>query len=124
MGDAASRAHALDLAGPYGAAAAAGILVRDGAVQDVGDDLHVAMGMRLKSRPAFDPILVYDAQCAETFIGGIVIVAKGKTVAGFQPGEWCPASIFVTPENNHQRLLSMASQMRAAMSEPPKRRTS
>ena len=59
-----ARAHALDFARPDGAAAAGGILVRDGAVQDVGDDLHVAMGMGRKAGAARDPVFVDDPQAA------------------------------------------------------------
>ena len=55
--------------------------MRDGAVQNVGDDFHVAMGMGLESRAALDPVLVDDAQGAEALVGGVVILAEGKTVA-------------------------------------------
>ena len=57
MDDAGARAHALDFAGPDDAAAAAGILVLQRAFQNVGDDLHVAMGMGRKAarRPRSSP---------------------------------------------------------------------
>ena len=67
MDDAGARAHALDFAGPDDAAAAAGILVLHRAFQNVGDDLHVAMGMGRKARAARDPVFVDDAQGAEAF---------------------------------------------------------
>ncbi len=51
-----ARAHALDFAGANDAATAAGILVGDGPVQDVGDDFHVAVGMGRKARAALDPV--------------------------------------------------------------------
>ena len=67
MDDAGARAHALDLAGPDGAAAAGGILVLQRAFQDVGDDFHVAMGMGRKARAARDPVFVDHAQGRRSF---------------------------------------------------------
>ena len=101
-----------------------GILVRDGAVQDVSDDLHVAMGMGRKARPALDPVFIDHPQGAEAFIGRVVIIAKGKAVARIQPGDLGPAAVFGAPDGDHLRLLSIASQIRAAISAPPKRLTS
>src|SRR5271154_6541708 len=85
MNNAAAGAHALDFTRLDDAAAAAGIPVCDGAVDDVSDDFHVAMGMGRKTRAALDPILIDHPQRTEAFEFGIVKFAEGKTVPGVQP---------------------------------------
>ena len=103
MDDAGAGAHALDFAGPDGAAAAAGILVLHGAFQDIGDDLHVAMGMGRKARAARDPVLVDHAQRAEAFNGRVVIIAEGETVLGIQPVDLGVAALFRSADGDHLR---------------------
>src|SRR4051812_14885769 len=109
MSDAAAGAHPLDFAGTDGATAAAGILVGNGAVQDVGDDFHVAMGMRRETGAALDPVFVDDPQGPEAFIGRVVIIAEGEGVAGLQPVYVGLAAVFGTPDGDHFRFLSMVS---------------
>src|SRR5207244_2036680 len=111
-------------AGPDGAAAAGGIFMGDGPAQNVGDDLHVAMGMGRKSGAALDPVFVDHAQRPEAFMGRIVIIAEGKGVAGLQPVDLGVAAFIRASDGDHFRFLSMASQTSAAMSAPPKRLTS
>ncbi len=46
--------------------------------ENVGHDLHIAMGMGLKAAAARDDILVDDAQRPEIHVFGIAIIAEGK----------------------------------------------
>ena len=101
MDNAASRAHALDLARPDGAAAAGGILVGDGAVQDVSDDLHVAMGMGRKPGAAPDPILIDHTQRPKAFMRRVIIIAEGEGMAGFQPIDLVVTAVFGFADGDH-----------------------
>src|ERR1051325_3470290 len=91
----------------------------DGAAQNIGDDLHVAMGMRRKSRPALDPVFIDDPQRAKTFIGRVVIIAERKAVPGLQPIDLGFAAIFGTPHRNHAnvKIPKIASSLYQASSE-------
>src|SRR5437868_9164359 len=76
VADAATGAHALPVAGTDDRASAEGILVLDGALEDVGDDLHVAMRVRREALAAGDAVLVDDAQGSKTHVVAVVIFAE------------------------------------------------
>src|ERR1041385_3906025 len=91
----------------------------DGAAQNIGDDLHVAMGMRGKSCPALDPVFIDDPQRAEAFIGRVVIIAERKAVPGLQPIDLGFAAIFRATDGNHAnvQIPKFASSLYQASSE-------
>jgi hypothetical protein len=64
MMQAFARAHHLHVAGFGPATMAETVLMRDRALAHIGDDLHVRMGMRGKSRVRRDLIVVPDAKRA------------------------------------------------------------
>src|SRR3954453_24133356 len=59
--------------------------MRDRAFTDIGDDLHVAMGMCGKAGVGRDLVVIPDAQRAVAHIAGVVIAGKGKMVFCLQP---------------------------------------
>src|SRR6185369_11382763 len=73
-----SRAHTLSVAGSDDGAIAHAVLVLDSAVQDIGNDLHVAMRMQGKAMPGLHPVLVDDAQGSESHEARIVVSVKGN----------------------------------------------
>jgi hypothetical protein len=62
-----------------------GIAVFELALQDVTEDLHIAVRVSTKARPRGDAVLVDDPQGTEPHVPGIVIAGEGKGVAGVKP---------------------------------------
>src|SRR5712664_1998766 len=106
--DATAGAHALPVARQDHRPRAQAIFVFELAGKDIGDDLHIAMGM--SGKPAFgrDPIFVNDAQRAETHPFGVGIVAKAKRMVGFQPAVIAAATLIAASDANHDRLLRIS----------------
>src|SRR5262249_13104098 len=61
------------------------VLVSDRTLADIGDDLHVRVGMRRKAGVRCDLVVVPDAQGAVADIGGSGIVREGEVMFGLQP---------------------------------------
>src|SRR5436305_6703449 len=87
VAEAAAGAHALPVARADDRASAEGILVLDGALEDVGDDLHVAMRVRRETLATGDAVLVDDAQGTEAHVVAVVIFAERKRVISIEPAE-------------------------------------
>ena len=51
-------------------------------VNDVGEDLHVAMGMHAEAAPGADPVFIDDPQSRNPMCLAIVVIGKRKTVVG------------------------------------------
>src|SRR6185312_6845009 len=101
VADAGAGTHALHLARPDHRAGADAVLVLERALENIGDDLHVAMAMRVETGAGLDAILVDDAQRAEAHMARIVIVAERKTVPAGEPAETGKAALFGGPEGDH-----------------------
>src|SRR5258708_9260292 len=87
--DARSGSHHLHVACLGTALVAEAVLVRDGALADVGDDFHVGVGMRRKSRVGGDLVIVPYPQSAPAQSGRVPEFAEGKVVLGLQPAMIC-----------------------------------
>ena len=85
MLDAGAGAHHLDVAGRGAALVAHRILVGDRARADIGDNLHVAVRMRLKAGLRGDPVVVPDPDRAPAHPRRFVIIGEGEMVARVQP---------------------------------------
>ena len=83
--DALAGAHALHLAAPDDAAVAEAVLVLEGAVENVRDDLHVAVAVHAEAAARRDAILVDHAQHAPAHVVRILIFGEGEAVARLQP---------------------------------------
>src|SRR5438270_9536923 len=107
VADAAAGAHALPVARADDRASAEGILVLDGALEDVGDDLHVAMRVRREALAAGDAVLVDDAQGSKTHVVAVVIFAERKRVISIEPAEVEVAAFgsFASGDHNESSLL-------------------
>src|ERR1700730_8247679 len=89
----AAGTHALTVARQDHGAGAQAVFVSKLARQDIGDDLHVAMGMSWETAAGRDPIFVDDAQRAETHPLGIGVVIEAEGVAGLQPAVIAAATL-------------------------------
>ncbi len=85
MADAGAGAHHLHVARDSAAFVAEAVLVRDRALADVGDDLHVGVRMRREAGVGGDLVVVPDAKRAPAHALGIVVVGEGEVVLGLQP---------------------------------------
>ena len=72
------------------------------AVNDVGENLHVAVTMGVKAGAGADLVLVDDPQRAEAHMVGIVIMAEGKAVTAVEPAEIGLATLFCRTKNFHR----------------------
>src|SRR5579883_1013294 len=78
-------AHTLDVAGQNGGAVPHAVFVGETPFEDIGNDLHVAMGMRTKAMAGLNPVLVDYAQSAKSHMLRIVVIRERKSVIGIQP---------------------------------------
>ena len=97
--------HPLHVARFYDRAVAHAVLVLQRAVEDVGDDLHVTVAVRIESAGGLDPVLVDDAQGSEAHEARIVVVAERERVAAVQPAEVRAAAICRSTNIQHDDLL-------------------
>lgn len=85
MGNAAARAHELNLAGTEGASVAHAVFVLKCAFKDVAEDFHIAVRMGGEARPRCNDILIDDTQTAEAHVRGIVVISKAESVVAIEP---------------------------------------
>jgi len=69
--------------------------------QNVGDDLHIAMGVRWKPATSRDHIFIDHAQGAEAHIGRIEIVSERECVSAVEPVDAGVAAIFGFAQGQH-----------------------
>ena len=58
------------------------------AFQYIGDDLHVAVRVRRKSRAGRDAIVIDDPQGTEPHVVGVVVVPEREGVAALEPAQF------------------------------------
>ncbi len=74
-------------------------------VEDIGDDLHVAVRVRREAAARRHAVLVDDAQRPEVHVGGVVIVAEREGVAAVEPAEIRPSPLVGFAKGQHVCLL-------------------
>src|SRR5450759_4037884 len=79
------RAHALHVAGTDHRAVAHAVLVLERALEDVGDDLHVAVAMGAEALARLHDVLVDHAQAAKPNVLRVVVIGKRKRVVAVEP---------------------------------------
>ncbi len=97
------RAHALERVGPDHAAVAEGVLVLEGAVEDVGDDFHVPVRVHGEPLPGADEVLVDDAQRPEAHVPRVVVVGEREAVLGVEPAVVRAAALRGRPHPHRRR---------------------
>ena len=111
VADAGAGRHALDVARLDDRAGAEAVAMLERALQHIGDDLHVAVGVRRKSRAGRDAVVVDDAQRAEPHVVGIVIVAEREGVAAVEPVQFGPPAVFGFAMDQHVAVLILISEI-------------
>jgi len=99
--DAPARAHALHVAGRDGLHVAQRVAVRELTVEDVADDLHVAVAVRAEALPGGHAVFVDHAQVAEAHVLGIVVVGEREAVERLQPAVVGEAPLFGSAQRDH-----------------------
>jgi hypothetical protein len=101
--DAGPGGHALDVARPDDRTGAEIVLVLQGAVENVGHDLHVAMAVRRKAGTGLDDVVVENAQHGKPHVLGIVVVGERERVPGIEPAMVGMAAILRVANGDHDR---------------------
>src|SRR5271166_6488658 len=94
--------HHLDVAGPDHRPGTEAVLVLESAFNDVGDDLHVPVPMRIEAGAGPYAVLVDHPQRPETHVLGVVIMAGREGVAAVEPAEIFGSSLGGRTQRNHK----------------------
>ena len=78
-------AHHLHVTGSGATCVTKAVPVRDRALPDIGDNLHIPVRMCAETCPCRHPVIIDDPQDAEPHPPGIAIIGKAEMVAGIQP---------------------------------------
>ena len=103
MSDARSGTYDLDVAGYSPTDVAYAIFVRDGALADIGDDLHVRMGVTAEAGAGRDLVVVPDHEGAECTVRGISVGRNDEVVARLQPSAIAVIERFLGSKLQHNR---------------------
>jgi hypothetical protein len=76
------------------------------ALQDVADDLHVAVAVGAEARAGLHPVLVDHAQRAETHVLRVVIIGEGEAVVGVEPAVIGMAPVGAAAQFGHLRKFA------------------
>src|SRR5206468_12294286 len=93
--------HALHLAGVDDGPGPQAVLVLERALDDVGDDLHVAVAMGGEACARLHPVLVDDAQAAEAHVARVEVVGEREGVAAREPAELRAAALDARADGEH-----------------------
>ena len=77
--------HALELPGGDNRAVAHTVFVFQAPLQDVGDDLHIAVGMHPEPLPWNNPVFINDPQSPKAHVPWVVIATKAERMVGVEP---------------------------------------
>jgi ribosomal protein S7 len=105
MADAAAGAHALSVAWTNDRTRAQAVLVLKRAVQNVGNDFHVAVRMGGEAFAGPDPVFVDHAQGTKSHETWIVILVERKRVARIEPAEIAPTAFIAASNLDHNKIL-------------------
>src|SRR5262245_49499458 len=103
--DARSRAHQLDVAGTDHRSVPHAVLVLERPVEDVREDLHVAVEVRAEPLSGLHAVIVEDAQRAKAHVPGIAVVGERERVAAVEPFDARVAAITCASDRDHRGCL-------------------
>src|SRR5689334_14351708 len=95
MNQAAACAHPLKVTGLEESCGSARITMIQSALQDIGEDLHFAMGLRRKTAATCNAILIEHFERPKLHEARVAIGAKGKRVSRVKPARFCRAAFGV-----------------------------
>ena len=94
MGDPAAGTHALHITRANHRTVTHTVLVLQGAVKHIADDLHIAVAMGAESRPRGHGIVIDHPQIRKTHVPRVMIATEGKGVVAIEPAMICVAAFF------------------------------
>lgn len=106
MDDAAAGGHDLNFAGVDDSLVAEVVAVLDGAIENVGDDLHLLVRMAGEALAGLDGVVVEDAQGAPVHILRIVIVTEREVPIGCEPAVIGEMALIGFDDLHHGNLRS------------------
>jgi hypothetical protein len=77
------------------------VLVLERALEDVGEDLHVAVAVRAEARSRLDPVVVDHAQAAKAHVARVVVLAERERVPAVEPAPVGPAAVLRASNRDH-----------------------
>jgi hypothetical protein len=87
------------------------------AVDDVGEDLHVAVRVHAKAATGADAVFVDDPEVAKAHVARVVVIGEGKGVMGVEPAVVGMAALAGGPEDDHglnSRLIGCGKEKKVA----------
>src|SRR6266516_4113600 len=103
--DAGAGRHSLPIAGPYHRAVTHTVFVFQRALQDVGDDFHVAVGMGGEAVTGLHSVLVDDAQAAKPHMRRVVVTIERERVISVEPTKIKVAALFRFASSDHRAFF-------------------
>src|ERR1019366_7062080 len=77
--------HALSVARTDDFAGAQAVAVLQRPAENIGDDLHVLVGVHAEAATGGDHVFIHDPQGAELNVSGIAVIGERKSVIGIEP---------------------------------------
>src|ERR1019366_5128590 len=105
MANATPRGHALPVSRKNHRASAQAVFVLKLARQDIGNDLHIVMGMRRETAAGRNPIFIDHAQRAEAHPLRIGVIVKTESMARLQPAVVAAATLIARSDGHHRCSL-------------------
>ena len=93
MQDTRARAHTLHFTGADDGLIAHAVFMFERALQDISDDLHIAMSMGRETPAGNHEVLVGHSQLAKIHILAIVIFVGRKTMPAIEPVNFCASAL-------------------------------
>jgi hypothetical protein len=104
VGHAGPGGHALHIAGLDDGAIAHAIAVLEAPLDDVREDLHVAVRVGAEAAAGLHPVLVDDPELAEPHEAGVMVAGEGEGVVRVEPAVVGVSSLLCAPKLQHGRL--------------------
>jgi hypothetical protein len=102
--------HSLHVASPQHVARAETVAMLQLAIENVGDDFHVAVAVRAEARVGRDAIVVDDPQRAKAHLLRVVMISEGERVPAVQPVDLRAASLRGRSKSHHRSCSSHFSE--------------
>jgi len=99
-------AHTLNIARADNRPGPEGVFVLECAVQHIGKDFHVLVGMARETGAGSDPIIIDDAKRTETHVRGIVVFREREGVAAVEPTVSSPATVSASSNGDHRPWIT------------------
>jgi hypothetical protein len=103
--DAVSGGHRLDFIRPQDVLLAGAVAVKQSAFEDVGHDLHIAVGMRSEASARCDTIVVEHPKDTEAHVLRIVVIGEREREVRIQPATIRMSAVFSLSDRNQAKRL-------------------